>query len=152
MSSSSSASLHAEHDGFCSSISVYSPNFSLLFSPVTFWKQSPSSCLWEGGTPTQRGHGILLLWCNWWYIGRSPKGHLLPLNSTFLFYFLKAYTLPGFLPETNPTTSDSESTDNWKWALNVVGQKGKGNCYSVVSLVSLLFVDLKLAWDAVEGD
>ena len=31
---------------------------------------------------------------------------------SFSFSFFKAYTLPGFLPETNPTTSDSESTDN----------------------------------------
>ena len=152
VSSSSSASLHTEHDGFCSSIYVYSSNFSLLFSPATFWNSLHLPVFGNLGLLPREAMEFCCCDATDGTLAEVPRDTCCLSTELFFLTFLKAYTLPGFLPETNPTTSDSESTDNWKWALNIVGQKGKGNYYSVVSLVSLLFVDWPLAWDAVERD
>lgn len=82
-------------------------SLQLLFETVSI---SLSLATWDShpGRPWYFA-AVMQLMVHW----QKSQGTPVASQQSFSFFtFLKAYTLPGFLSETNPTTSDSESTDN----------------------------------------
>lgn len=141
------ASLHAEHGGISSRIYVYSSNFSVLFSAVTFWNRL---CLLVFGNVELPPRQTMVFWGlrdNWWYLGRSPKGHLLPRHRPFLFPL--AHTLSFYLKQTLPPMIQRAQIIE-SGALKSV-KEVKGSCYSVIRFLLFLFVDWPLAEKQPKG-